>query len=103
MTDTSTRQIVPFAVCGGVGVATLLFPPYFNQGWHIVVAGIFFLVALAVALVAHDTSRWQVAPPLIFFIVIAVARDGTGGSDSWLAPLIVLPVLWVALYGSRVE
>ena len=102
-TGASTGQIVPFAVCGGAGVATLLFPPFNNEVWHFVVAGILFLVAPAVALVAPETSRWQVAPPLIFFLVIAVVRDGSGGAASGLAPLVALPILWVALYRSRVE
>jgi len=103
MTEASTRRVVPFAVCGAAGIATLLFPPFNNDPWHFVVAGILFLMIPTVALVAPDTSRWQVAPPLIFFAVFAVVRDGSGGAMSGLAPLVALPILWAALYRSRLE
>ena len=102
-TDAGNRQILPFAVVGATGPATLLLPPFNNEPGHFVVAGIFFLLVLAMARLAPDSSRWQVAPPLIFFLVIAVVRDGSGGASSGLAPLVALPILWVALYRSRVE
>ena len=46
---------------------------------------------------------WQAAPPFIFFVVVMILRDGSGGSGSGLGALVMLPILWVAMYGTRVQ
>jgi diguanylate cyclase (GGDEF)-like protein len=43
----------------------------------------------------------QIAPPFAYFIVIALLREADGGSVSAYAVLAMLPVFWLALYGSR--
>jgi diguanylate cyclase (GGDEF)-like protein len=45
----------------------------------------------------------QVAPPLAYFIVIALLREADGGSASSYGVLAMLPVFWLALYGSRAQ
>jgi GGDEF domain-containing protein len=42
-------------------------------------------------------------PPLFYMIVIALLRDGLGGAVSAYSTLLILPVLWLAMYGSRLE
>src|SRR4051794_26076743 len=44
-----------------------------------------------------------ILPPLAYFVVVALLRDATGGGPSGYAALVLLPVLWVALYGDRAE
>ena len=44
-----------------------------------------------------------VAVPLAYFVVIAVLRDADGGATSRWTPLVLLPVTWLALNGSRRE
>jgi PAS domain S-box-containing protein len=72
------------------------------------------LAIAAVITVAIASSPWtvrwqrlpfsaQVAPPLLCFFVIALIREAQGGSDSGFAPLVALPVMWLALYGTRIE
>jgi diguanylate cyclase (GGDEF)-like protein len=41
--------------------------------------------------------------PFVFLIVAYLARQATGGADSAYAQLALLPVFWVAVYGSRIE
>ncbi|MET0425150.1 MAG: PAS domain S-box protein [Actinoplanes sp.] len=67
--------------------------------------GIALLVAITVCAVAAPWSRWpagvQAIPPLAFYLALALLRHATGGSISGLAPLAALPVVWLALYGTR--
>jgi two-component system, OmpR family, phosphate regulon sensor histidine kinase PhoR len=64
--------------------------------------------------VAIATSPWtvpwqrlpfsmQMAPPLLYFLVIVLIREAQGGTDSGFAPLVALPIIWLALYGTRIE
>ena len=40
---------------------------------------------------------------MLFFVVIALSRDLTNGSDSGLGPMVALPLLWLALTGTLKE
>ena len=71
------------------------------------------LAAAAVVLVTGAAMWWvpwgslprvaQTVPPLAVFLVIALLRESHGGAGSGYAPLVLLPVLWFALYGTRGE
>jgi hypothetical protein len=43
----------------------------------------------------------QVLPPLAYFLVIGFLRHAEGGATSGYGTLVLLPILWLALYGSR--
>ena len=43
----------------------------------------------------------QVVPPFAYFIVIALLREADGGGQSSYSVLAMLPVFWLALYGSQ--
>jgi hypothetical protein len=43
----------------------------------------------------------EAIPALSFYPVIALLREAVGGGATGYAPLLFLPVLWLALYGSR--
>ncbi|HSP71680.1 MAG TPA: hypothetical protein VLN26_04875, partial [Gaiellaceae bacterium] len=45
----------------------------------------------------------QLVPPLLFLLSIALLRDAHEGAVSGYAPLMLVPVLWLALYGTRAE
>ena len=45
----------------------------------------------------------QVVPPFAYFVVIALLREADGGARSAYSVLTMLPVLWLALYGTRRE
>jgi hypothetical protein len=36
-------------------------------------------------------------------VVVALLRDGLGGAVSSYSTLLILPVLWLAMYGTRVQ
>ena len=43
----------------------------------------------------------QAAPPLLYFVIVALLRDATGADASIFTALVLLPVFWFALYGTR--
>ena len=43
----------------------------------------------------------EVVPPLAYFVVVALLREADGGSQSAYAVLAMLPMFWLALYGTR--
>src|SRR4051794_16606873 len=42
-------------------------------------------------------------PPLVYMVVVALLRDGLGGAVSAYSTLLILPVLWIAMYGRRID
>jgi diguanylate cyclase (GGDEF)-like protein len=45
----------------------------------------------------------QVAPALMYVLVALLIRQGTGGAASIFAQLILVPILWLAVYGTLGE
>ena len=95
--------VLPFAIVAGVAIVALAAPPRGVSGSHALVA--FALLALVIAWAVHaarrPTASWRDAvAPLAFFAVIAVLRDG-GTTSAPVVPLLALPTLWTALYGTR--
>ncbi len=102
----SLRGALPFVVCAGIGVLTLLLPPYDVRDVHRPLAGLLLaavLLALAVSLRRPHRTWVDAAPVYLYFALLAVLFDGTGGASSNLGPLVGLGLVWVALYGTRVQ
>lgn len=102
----AARRLLPFALCGLVAFALVPATGGFSVRWHEV--GIAF--ALSAALGAAALLRPQLtggrhagAAALAALVAIALLRDGTGGAGSGYGVVVIVPVLWVALYGSRVQ
>jgi PAS domain S-box-containing protein len=68
-------------------------------------AALFALILAAIVFVPWDNvpRTLTVFPPLFYFGVVDLLRDATGGGASGYAALVLLPVLWVALYSGRAE
>ncbi len=64
-------------------------------------------VLLIAAVVALPWARFprvaDVIPPLGYMVVVAMLRDGLGGAASAYSTLLILPVLWLAMYGTRAQ
>ncbi|MEP6815080.1 MAG: PAS domain S-box protein [Marmoricola sp.] len=95
--------MLPFAIIALVGFGSTLLPPYDRNSYDPWLA----LLVLAVATFSESISlrrstRTWVDPvaPWLFFVSVAILRDASGGATSGLAPLVALPVLWLALFGT---
>ena len=95
---------MPFLVLSAIGLGSVLLPPYSPKIWHLLVA-----VAIVAVLVRgyqlsleRDERSWvDVVAPLGAFPLIVVLRDATGGDQSGLGPLVAIPILWLAVFGTR--
>ncbi|MDO9378204.1 MAG: EAL domain-containing protein [Nocardioidaceae bacterium] len=100
-----TSALWPFVICGFLCWGTLLLPPYTGSVAPLLVGG----AVMAVMTVLTALLPWERWPtwthallPFGFFAVIIVLRD-VSGSQSAANNLVALPVLWIALYGTRVQ
>lgn len=70
----------------------------------LVVAGLLLLgVTVSVLALGPDPAPTAelAVPPLLYCLVVATLRHVEGGAESGLSYLLLVPVFWVALYGSR--
>jgi signal transduction histidine kinase len=86
-------------------VGFVLFVLQTPRDWPYFIAAV-GIAALACAALAY--GKWfepnriaAVLPPLAVVLAIALLREGQGGSLSGFAALYLLPVLWVAFFGTR--
>ena len=93
---------------GAMLVAIVVFPlPPGGSGGSTVVAAVVLSALIVLACAFAPWSRLprfaQGIPPFAYFVVIALLRDSDGGSRSAYAALAMLPVFWLALYGTRID
>ncbi len=84
----ATRQVEPGKTVGLLQASTLA---------AVTVAAIILVPWDRLPVLAHRSL------PFVYLIVAFMARQATGGADSTFAQLALLPVLWVAVYGTVVE
>jgi diguanylate cyclase (GGDEF)-like protein/PAS domain S-box-containing protein len=62
------------------------------------------LIALVLKLPWARLPAWTQAVPLLaYFVVVGLLRDASEGSSSIFDPLVALPVIWFAVYGTGRE
>jgi diguanylate cyclase (GGDEF)-like protein len=98
------RKSAPFLGAMLLALAVLPLPPDGDRPVAVLLA--VGLTALIVATVVfapwHQLPRFaEAVPPLAYFVVIALLRESQGGSVSGYSALAMLPVFWLALYGTR--
>jgi len=72
----------------------------------LVAAALLTLVLLAVGRASNraEAPPWtRAVAPLGYFAVVVLLRGAAGGAVSGFGPLVLLPVVWLALYGTRRE
>jgi diguanylate cyclase (GGDEF)-like protein len=97
------RQLLPFAFAMTVAFAFLALPPDTHRTTDLLLALGLTAFVTTVAIVApwHKLPRiCQVLPAMAFLPVIMILREMEGGPGSGYAALLVLPVLWLALYST---
>jgi diguanylate cyclase (GGDEF)-like protein len=90
---------------GAMWLAIMAFPlPPEVETSPVLVAAVLLNALIVLGAVATPWHRLphfaQIAPPLAYFLVIALLREADGGGASAYAVLVMLPVFWLALYGS---
>ena len=98
------HRVVPFGAVAVLGISTLFLPPFSNRPDALpLLMGCLVAAVLALAWMAAlpELHGLLVVPVVGLFGVLALARDIGGGGTSGLAALVILPVLWVVLHGTR--
>ncbi|MGL5859330.1 MAG: sensor domain-containing protein [Angustibacter sp.] len=98
------RALRPFTLAALIGAAIVLLPPVARDGVplpYLVVAASSFAGLVVLLRRLPDGHPLRGAPPLLAVLLLGLAHDANGGTESGLGPLVLLPVLWVALHGSR--
>ena len=95
-------RLAPFVL---LTLVTLAVVPVAYDGLTPEVLASFAVLALIVGAAflmpwAHLSAGLQALPILAFYVVAALVRDATGGGESVFTAIILLPVVWFALYGT---
>ena len=98
------RRASPFL--GAMWLAILIYPLVHGGDSRALPAAVLVLNALIVlAAIALPWKRLpqfaQIIPVFAYFVVIALLREADGGGMSGYGALSMLPVFWLALYGTR--
>lgn len=99
-------RVAPFAGAAMIALALELIPPASsNLSMLAAAATVTAILTLATLLVpwVRLPSWCQAIVPLSFFAVIALLRQAGGGATSGYSSLVMLPILWLALYGNRTQ
>ena len=97
------RRVWPFALAGVVAAIMFAFPttPVTDHATLYTAAGLTVALIAAVVFVPwYRLPEWaQAGVPFAFLGVIGLLRESTGGAAGF-SVLVMLPVLWLALYGT---
>jgi GGDEF domain-containing protein len=100
------RRTAPFLVAMVVTFAAVRLPAAHRDESEILIAGALNLaLVLAVAVLPWNRlpRSAELLPPLLYMVVITLMRDALGGAVSAYSTLLILPVLWLAMYGTRTQ
>ena len=96
----------PFSVVALLALATLLAPPYPDSWWAAglaVATGAAVGVAGVLTLVHRDKPWLNTLAAYLMFPYAGFLHHAAGGSSSGMTVLVLLPILWLALTGTRRE
>ena len=89
-----------------MGLAAVALPGADTRADLFVAACVLF-AALAIAVAVLPWRRlpaWsQAAVPIVYFLLVGLLRESSGAASSGFAAMLLLPIIWLALYHTRVE
>jgi diguanylate cyclase (GGDEF)-like protein len=104
---TRWADVWPFIAVALVGVVILPFGWDTAAPWTVglfVVLTLVTLVMIALGIRRRRRSWLAIVAPFMVFVDLGIARYAAGPAvASGIGPLVLLPVLWIALKGSRIE
>lgn len=102
----SLRLMRPFAIVCGLGLLTVLLPPY-DVSWVVLALAAVVYLAISALLIesARRPLRTWVDPTAAYltFLFVALLCEAGGGASSGLSALLFVPILWLAITGSQRE
>src|SRR5262245_28076535 len=99
------RRLAPFAGASFLGLGLAVIGSdvkVVELALSVVVTVLLLVVAVAVPW-TRAPSWLRAVPPFGYLLAVALLRDAAGGASTGLAALMLIPVFWVALYGTRAQ
>jgi diguanylate cyclase (GGDEF)-like protein/PAS domain S-box-containing protein len=99
-------RIAPFVIGGVLPFALLSFSGTSFADTRVQIAAAMVPVDISLALWFpwRRFPAWiQAIPVFSYFVIVALLRDASGGSSGVFEPLVALPVIWFAIYGTGRE
>jgi two-component system sensor histidine kinase/response regulator len=96
--------MLPFALAAVAGLASVALPgPERDQGlFRIACAVAGGLLVIGVLLLATHRERWLIGVlPLGYLVVVVLLRHASAGAASGFTVLVLLPVVWLGVFGTR--
>ncbi len=98
------RRLAPFAGAALLGYLLGVAPGAAVKGTELTVS-VLITVVITIGGILCPWGRLpraaQLLAPLGYLVAVALLRDSAGGTGAGFGPLLLLPVFWVALYGTR--
>jgi len=104
--DGLVTRVAPFALVGAFAVFTTMIATRPERAGLLLAATVAFIVIVYAALLLtwERLPAWaEVAPPVGGAITIAVLTHAAGGAAAGFVPLYALPIIWVAMHGTRLQ
>jgi diguanylate cyclase (GGDEF)-like protein len=98
------RRAAPFVAAGCLAFLLVPLPPRGENPVALLAAATltFLIIAASVLIPWARLPSWaQALPPLAYLLAVGLLRHAEGGATSGYGTLGLLPILWLALYGSR--
>lgn len=95
-------RVAPFAAGAAASLVLVALPAEHSRPGFQLAAMLLTLAIVAVTLLVpwdRAPRAWQVVVPLAYFGVIWALQHGQGGPSSGFIPLVLLPLLWLGLFG----
>ena len=100
------KRIAPFVIAGTISFLLLPAIDAPVADWRVGAAFAILLgiVGTAVFVPWERLPGWlQMGPVLAAFALIALLRDAAGAESATFEPLVILPITWLTLYGTRAQ
>jgi len=97
--------VAPFGGLALLAFALVPLPPEASATEVLAAQGLTAVIFAAVVFMPWSrVPRWlEVVPLLLYVVVVGLLRDAEGGASSGVSPLVLIPLMWVALYSSRAQ
>ena len=97
------RRLAPFAGAACLGLALGVVPAG-DTDWSLIGTSVTITLSAVLLAVAAPWQRlpsWTRALPAFAYLgAVAILREAAGGATAGFGPLLLLPVFWLALYGT---
>jgi diguanylate cyclase (GGDEF)-like protein len=106
VSSSPARRLWPFAALAVLGLLLAWLPGQpVRHGFWLAAAALTLVLAVSALRVpwARLPPTTHLIPALVYLVVVGLLRHAVGGANGGMGSLVLLPVVWMALYGTRAQ